>query len=116
MGANMRFEFPVAPQLKVPDHFTERRAGGRARRVEDPGAFGATPTSKMLLFNPYELPIHGPQFRCATALPSRMPSRRLQSKDAAFSFRVAYCLTAEENRYPVRARQKHKGTDCTCGK
>jgi hypothetical protein len=116
MGANMRFKFPVAPQLKVPHHFTERCAGGWARRVEDPGAFGATPTSKTLLFNPYQLPIHGPLFRCVTALSGRMPSRRLQSKDAAFSFRVAYCLTAEENRHPVRARQKHKGTDCKYAK
>jgi hypothetical protein len=106
MGANMRCKFPVAPQLKVLYHFTERCAGGWARRVEDPGAFGATPTSKTLLLNPYQLPIHGPLFRCVTAWSGRMPIRRLQSKVAAFPFRVAYCLTAEENRHPVRARQR----------
>jgi hypothetical protein len=42
----------VALQLKVPHHFIERFASGRARRVEDPGAFGAAPTTAF--FDPNE--------------------------------------------------------------
>jgi hypothetical protein len=49
----------VALQLKVPHHFIERFAGGRARRLESPATFGATKTPKVLLVDPYQLPAHG---------------------------------------------------------
>jgi hypothetical protein len=58
----------IALQLKVPVRFIERFASERARRVEDPSAFGATPTSKTLLFNPYQLPTHDRLCRCASSL------------------------------------------------
>ena len=45
IGANMQHKLFVALQLKV----------GRARRIEDPGAFRATKTTKMLLLDPYQL-------------------------------------------------------------
>ncbi len=47
IGANMQGKLFVALQLKV----------GRASRVEDPGAFGATKATKTLLFDPYQLPM-----------------------------------------------------------
>ena len=68
LGANMGCKLLVALQLKVPLRFIERFASGRARRVEDPGAFGATPTPKTLLFNPYQLPTHGRLCRRAPSL------------------------------------------------
>jgi hypothetical protein len=55
IGANMQRKLLVALQLKVPRRFMERFASGRARRVEDPGAFGATPTPKTVMFDPYKL-------------------------------------------------------------
>jgi hypothetical protein len=39
------------------------------------------------LLNPYQLPAHGLQSRCAATLSDCMPSIRLASKDEAFSFR-----------------------------
>lgn len=69
VGANMQCELSVALQLNVPQHLIERIASGHARKVEDPRAFGATPTPKMLLFNPCQLPIH--------AAPGRAPHRSL---------------------------------------
>jgi hypothetical protein len=87
IGTNMQCELSVALQFKVSHHFIERSASGSAKRLEDPGAFGATKTPKSLLFNPYQRPIHGTLYRCAPALSDRMPSTRLPSKDSAFSFR-----------------------------
>ena len=55
IGANMQLKLLVALQLEVPLRFIQRLASGRARRVEDPGAFGATPTAKTVMFDPYEL-------------------------------------------------------------
>jgi hypothetical protein len=55
----------VALQLEVVHHFIERFASGRARRVEDPGTFGATKTSKTLLFNPHQFAAQGRLCRCA---------------------------------------------------
>jgi hypothetical protein len=52
---NMQLKLLVALQLEVPLRFIHRLASGRARRVEDPGAFGATPTPKTVMFDPYEL-------------------------------------------------------------
>jgi len=71
----MQCELSVALQLEALHHFIERFASGSARRLEDPGAFGAAKTPKTLVFNPYQLPIHGrsvaaPQ-RCLTACPVR---------------------------------------------
>jgi len=68
IGANMQRKLLVALQFKVPHRFIEGFASGRARRIEDPGAFGATPTPKTLLFNPYQLPAHGHPCRCAPSL------------------------------------------------
>ena len=53
LGANMGCKCLVALQLKVPHHFIKRFASGRARGVEDPGAFGAAPTTAF--FDPNEL-------------------------------------------------------------
>ncbi len=72
----MRCKLLVALQLKVPHHFIERVARGRAGRIEDPGAFGATKTPKTLLFNPYQLPIHGGPRGCGLSLSEPMPSSR----------------------------------------
>jgi hypothetical protein len=55
----MQRKLLVALQLKVVHRFIERLASGRAKRVKDPGAFGATPTAQTWLFNPYQLPTHG---------------------------------------------------------
>jgi len=54
----MRCKLFVALQCKVLHQFIVRFTSERARRVEEPGAFGATPTRKTLLFNPYQLPTH----------------------------------------------------------
>jgi len=51
----MQRKLLIALQLKVEHRFIEGFASERARGVEDPGAFGATPTSKTVMFNPYEL-------------------------------------------------------------
>jgi hypothetical protein len=59
MGANMQCKLFVALQLKALYHVVERLAGGTVRGVEDPGAFGATPTGKTFLLNPNQLPTHG---------------------------------------------------------
>ena len=55
----MQRKLLVALQLKVEHRFIEGLASGRANRVKDPGAFGATPTAQTWLFNPYQLPTHG---------------------------------------------------------
>jgi hypothetical protein len=68
IGANMQCKLLVALQLKVPHHFIEKFASGRARRVEDPDAFGATKTPKTLLFNPYQFPTHGGPRLCPIAV------------------------------------------------
>jgi len=72
----MQCELSVALQLKVLHHFIERLPSGSARRLEDPGAIGTPKTPKTFLFNPYQLPIHGPPCRCAPALSDRMPNTR----------------------------------------
>jgi hypothetical protein len=59
IGADMQCKLFVALQLKVPHHFTERIASERARGLEDPAAYGATPTRRTLLLNPYQLPTCG---------------------------------------------------------
>jgi len=48
----MQCELSVALQLEALHHFIERFASGSARRLEDPGAFGAAKTPKTLVFNP----------------------------------------------------------------
>jgi hypothetical protein len=54
-GANVGGKLAVALQLEVPHHFIEGIARGRAGGLEDPGACGATKTSKATFFDPYEL-------------------------------------------------------------
>jgi len=71
--ANMQCKLLVALRLKILHHFIERFASGRARSLEDPGAFGATKTPKTPLFNPYQLPIHACLCRCAPTLSDRTP-------------------------------------------
>jgi hypothetical protein len=95
IGANMQCKLPVALRLEVAHHFIEGFASGRTRSVEDPDTFGATKTPKSLLFNPYQLPTHGPPCRCAPT------SAGLPSRDETF-----YCLIAAENRHPVWAWRK----------
>ena len=73
----MRCKLFVALQGKVLHQFIVRFTSKRAIRVEDPGAFGATPTRKMLLFNPYQLPTHGGPRRCAPSLSDPMFSAAL---------------------------------------
>ena len=73
----MRCKLFIALQCKVLHQFIERFASERARRVEDPGAFGAAPTRKMLLFDPYQVPTHGGPRRCAPSLSDPMPSAML---------------------------------------
>ena len=89
IGANMRGKLFVALRLKVPHHFIERFPGGRARRVEDPGAFGATKAPKTLLFNPYQLPTHGSPRRCGPSLSDRMLRTRLPLGAQRSPFAVA---------------------------
>jgi hypothetical protein len=89
IGANMQCKLPVALQLEVAHHFIEGFASRRARSVEDPATLGATKTPKTPLFNPYQLPTHGPLCRCA------LTTNRLPSSDETF-----YCLIAAENRHP----------------
>jgi hypothetical protein len=73
IGANMGCELLVALQLEVAHHLVERCTGGWTRRVEPPATFRATETPKPLSFNPYQLPVHGFQCRCALTLFDRMP-------------------------------------------
>ena len=73
IGANMRGKRFVALQFEFAHHFIEGFAGWRLRRVEDPSALGATPTSKTLLFNPYLLPADGGPGSCDPSLPELMP-------------------------------------------
>jgi len=54
IGANMQPKLLVALQPEVPHRFAQRFASGRARRVEDPGALGTTPTPKTVMFDPYQ--------------------------------------------------------------
>ena len=70
----MQRKLLVALQLKVPHRFIERPASGRARRVKDPGAFGATPTPKTGMFDPYEL----------------TQSRHLQTEDKISAYDVSF--------------------------
>jgi hypothetical protein len=60
IGANMGWKLFVALQLDVPHHFIKGIAGGRARRVEQPSAFGATVTPKTASVDPYKLARHSP--------------------------------------------------------
>jgi hypothetical protein len=55
IDANMQRKLLIALQLKVPLRFIERLASEPVRGVEDPSAFGATPTPKTFMFDPYEL-------------------------------------------------------------
>src|SRR5271168_2598854 len=64
IGASMQCELSVALQLKVLHHFIEGFANGSTRRLKDPCAFGTPKAPKTLSVNPYQLPIHGPPFRC----------------------------------------------------
>ena len=48
----------VALQLEVVHHFIERRASGRTGGFEPPATFGAAETAKVLLFYPYQSPVH----------------------------------------------------------
>ena len=67
----------VALQLEVSHHFIERRAGRRSSRLEPPATFRTTKTPKMLLLNPYQLPVHGGQILQAANLDG--PSGILQT-------------------------------------
>jgi len=73
IGANVGCKLSVALQFEVAHHFVERCTGGWTRRVEPPGTFRATKTPKPLLLNPYQLPAHGFQCRCAQSLSDRVP-------------------------------------------
>jgi len=73
----MQCKLFVALQRKLLHHFIESFAGERVSRVEDPCAFGATPTRKTLSFNPYQLPTHGGPRRCAPSLSDPMPGAAL---------------------------------------
>ena len=107
----MQCELSVALQLKVPHHFIERLANGRARRVEDPGAFGATPTPKTLLFNPYQFPTHGSLCRFAQRGLTACLELASRQRTKRSPFAAAYCLIAAEDRHPVWAwRKMRKGT------
>jgi hypothetical protein len=55
----MGCKFFIAQALEGILHFSERLAGGWPRRLERPGAFGATAALKARLFNPYQLAKHG---------------------------------------------------------
>jgi hypothetical protein len=55
LGANMGSKLVVALQLEVLHHFIKGIARGRAGGLEDPGACGATETSKTTFLDPYEL-------------------------------------------------------------
>jgi len=70
----MRCKLFVALQCKVLHQFIVRFTSESARRVEEPGAFGATPTRKTLLFNPYQLPTHSGPRRFAPSLSDPMHS------------------------------------------
>ena len=58
IGANMGCKLFVALRLDIAHHFSERRAGRRARGFEPPATFGATKTPKTRLLNPHQLPAH----------------------------------------------------------
>jgi hypothetical protein len=55
LGAKMGCKFSVAMQLEDLLHLSERFATECIRRAEYPGTFGATPTLKMVMFDPHEL-------------------------------------------------------------
>jgi hypothetical protein len=100
IGANVQGKRFVALHLKVAHHFIERLASGRARRVEDPSAFGAAKTPKTRLFYPYQLLAHSRLCGCASTSSDRMPSSRLRPKDAVFSFRSGVLNGAERKPSP----------------
>ena len=54
-GADMRRELLVAPLFVVKLHLLQRLPNGWTRRVELPGAFGASPAVKILSLDPYQL-------------------------------------------------------------
>jgi hypothetical protein len=58
-GTDMGCELPFALPLVVLLHFIERFANRCSRRIEDPCAFGATPTTKTLFADPHEFAAHG---------------------------------------------------------
>jgi hypothetical protein len=110
IGANMRCKLLVALQLEVAHHFVERFTGRWTRGVEPPGTFRATKTPKPLLFNPYQLPVHG--FQCRAA-PQRClntcPSTRLPPRTSSFPGGVL----PDRGRKPSSGlawRKMHKGT------
>src|ERR1700730_6436551 len=76
MGCKLLVPLP----LEVAQHFIERWAGGRSRRLEPPVTFGATKTPKTLFLNPYQLPVHSRLCRCA---PTSTP---MLSTNEAFRF------------------------------
>jgi hypothetical protein len=59
LGTDMRCELLVALLLVVLLHFVERFTGGCSRRIEHPCAFEASPTLKILFFDPYQFAAHG---------------------------------------------------------
>jgi hypothetical protein len=77
IAANMQSELSVALRLKVLHHFVKRPARGRAGRVEEPAAFGATKTPKTLLFDPYQLPSHGAPRRRARRRGTKLTCAKL---------------------------------------
>ena len=104
IGANMRCKLFVALQLEVAHHFVERCASGPTRGFEPPATFGTPKTPKTLLFNPHEIPAHGPLCRCASMSSDRMFSTRLLSRGETSSFRSR--ALPQENRQPVLAWRK----------
>ena len=57
-SADVRDKLFVAKHLEVLFHFIERLSAGWASRVEDPTAFGTSPTPKARLVYPHQLARH----------------------------------------------------------
>jgi len=110
--ANMQCKLLVALRLKVPHHFIERLASGRAGSLEDPGAFGATKIPKTPLFNPYQLPIHGlPMWLRPTLFDRLIRACRQRTQHSP----LAWLTDCSGKPPPSLARRKmSKGTDFTC--
>jgi len=66
IGADMQPKLFVALQLEIARHFIDRRAG-EWTRLKLPLAFGTTKTPKILLLDPFQLPVHGCLSCCGVA-------------------------------------------------
>lgn len=58
LGADVRRELLIALPFVVPLHLLNGFADGRPYRVEHPGAFRASPSLKILSFDPYQFAAH----------------------------------------------------------